>query len=226
MESESSSEEGRKDSETRVGYLGDKLWVLEEAGKLLSDHADTRDESLPLRLSPLLSLLPHHVHIELLLLACQLLVVLQLLVELLLLHAGLELVLVLQRLTFHLFLTRKTLFVGLASLLAHLLFLLELLTITLEFKLHLVLSLALLRLLLELDSLALLLFLDLSFLNLKFPRQKGVLDLGLGKRGIGVRRKLRLVLTLCFLGALTAWSLLSSRRFRTQLLSCCLSRGI
>jgi len=59
--------------------------------------------------------------------------------------------------------------------LAHLLFGLELLTVTLQLKLHCVLSLALLSFLLELNRLAFLLLLDLSLLNLQFPTSEGVL---------------------------------------------------
>ena len=125
-------------------------------------------------LSPLGGLLAHHVRVKGLLLGCQLLCVRLSLIQLLLLHASLQLVLVLQSLPLHLLLTRYTFFVCLATFLTHRLFLLELLSVALQLKLDLVLSLLLLHLLLKLNRLALLLLLHLSLLDLQFPVQSKV----------------------------------------------------
>ena len=76
--------------------------------------------------------------------------------------------LILERLSFHLFLPCQALLIGLSALLAHLLLLLEFLAVTLQLELDLVLGLALLRFLLELDCLPLLFLLHLGFLNGKF----------------------------------------------------------
>jgi len=91
--------------------------------------------------------------------------VLLLLIELLLLDRRLQLVLVFEGLALHLLLTCQALLVGLSALLPHLLLLLKLLAVALKLQLHLVLGLTLLHLLLILNSLTLLLFLHLRFLD-------------------------------------------------------------
>ena len=121
------------------------------------------------------------------------------LIELLLLDRGLELVLVLECLPLHLLLSHDALLVCLSALLSHGLLRLELLPVALKLKLHLVLSLALFRLLLELDRLSLLLLLDLRLLNLKFSSQRASEQTRWD------------TLTVCFLAVLSASSPLSSR---------------
>ena len=80
--------------------------------------------------------------------------------------------LILEGLPLHIFLTSQTFFICLSALLPHLLFLSELLLIALQLELHLVLSLALFHLLLILDSLSLLFFLHLCFLDAKLPVER------------------------------------------------------
>jgi len=63
--------------------------------------------------------------------------------------------------------------IGISALLPHGLLLLQLLSISLKLKLHGVLSLLLFHLLVVLDRLSLLFFLDLSFLDLELPIIKG-----------------------------------------------------
>lgn len=114
----------------------------------------------------------HHVRIEGLLLCSQLLSMLLLLVELLLLYGGFELVFVLQCLPLHLLLPLDALFVRLAALLPHFFLLLKLVSVALQFKLHLVFSLALFHFLVILNCLTLLFLYDLGLLHGKFSVDK------------------------------------------------------
>ena len=92
----------------------------------MADHADARDEGLPLRLSPLRSLAGHHVLVKGLFLPGEHLSMLLLLVQLLLLGGGFELILVFECLSFHGLLAGEAFLVGLSAVLAHLLLLLQL----------------------------------------------------------------------------------------------------
>ena len=98
----------------------------------MAEHSDTRHKGLSLSFSSLRGLLSDHVCVEGLLLRGKHLSVLLLLVQLLLLDRGLQLVLVLERLTLHLLLTSDRFLISLATLLAHRLLLLELLTVSLK----------------------------------------------------------------------------------------------
>ena len=90
-----------------------------------------------------------------------------LLIELLLFNGGFELVFVFECLSTHAFLTLNALFVCLPTLLTHRLLLLQLLAISVELQLDIILSLSLFHLCIVLDGLTFLLLHNLCLLNLK-----------------------------------------------------------
>ena len=235
LEGKPSAEEGWKDGKWWICYFSNKLRVLKEAWQLLSNHADSRHQCLSLSLTTLRCFLVDHFSVKSLFLRSELLSMLLLLIQLLLLHWGFQLVLILQSLTFHLLLSPNALLVGISALLPHGFLLLQLLPVSLELQLHCILSLLLFHLLVILNRLPLLLFLDLSFLDLELSIVKGKdvivrqshfyqVEIRLKEGKLGSFLVLK-TLTLCFPGARVAWFLLSSRKCQRPILHLNCYRG-